>query len=88
MCITSQLIHLIFNSNLDREWHMENLEKLMLKFLKTSLTSMEAGVHEARLRGLMQFMTELQVGNALKYSHPGSTNKNHTIHYRELWALL
>ena len=66
MSVTSQLIHLILNSNLDREWHMENLEKSMLRFLKTSLAPMEAGVHEARLRGLMQFMIELQVEDALK----------------------
>ena len=66
MSITSQLIHLILNSNLDREWHMENLNKSMLRFLKTSLASMEAGVHEARLRALMQFMIELQVGKCLE----------------------
>ena len=76
------------NSNLDREWHMENLEKLMLKFLKTSLTSMEAGVHEARLRGLMQFMTELQVEGALKHVHLENTNKIHILCYSELWAFL
>ena len=88
MCVTSQLIHLIVNSNLDREWHLENLEKSMLKFLKTSFASMEAGVHEARLRGLMQFMTELQVGGALKFSHLESTNKIHILCCSELWALL
>ena len=58
MSVTAQLIHLIVNSNLDREKHMKNLYKPMAKFLKPS---MEAGVHEARLRMLMQFVIELQV---------------------------
>ena len=66
MAVTSQLIHLIFKSNLDREKHLENLNKSMAKLLKTSLASMEAGVHEAKLRVLMQFVIELQVG-ALDY---------------------
>ena len=62
MSVTAQLIHLIFNSNLDKEKHMENLDKPMEKFLKTRLDSKEAGVHEARLRVLMQYVIELQVG--------------------------
>ena len=62
MSVTAQLIHLIFNSNLDKEKHMENLDKPMVKFLRTRLASMGTGVHEARLRVLMQFVIELQVG--------------------------
>ena len=62
MSVTAQLIHLIFNSNLDKEKHMDNLDKPMEKFLKTRLDSKEAGVHEARLRVLMQYVIELQVG--------------------------
>ena len=41
---------------------MDNLDKPMEKFLKTRLDSKEAGVHEARLRVLMQYVIELQVG--------------------------
>ena len=63
MAVASQLIHLILKSNLDREKHLENLNKSMENFLKTSLASMEVGVHEARLRVLMQFIIELQVGS-------------------------
>ena len=66
MSVTAQLIHLIFNSNLDKEKHMENLDKPMETFLKTSLDSMAAGVDESRLRVLMQFVTELQVGLILR----------------------
>ena len=66
MAVTSQLIHLIFKSNLDREKHLENLNKSMAKLLKTSFASMEAGVHEAKLRELMQFIIELQVGSLNK----------------------
>ena len=58
MSITGQLVHLISNSNLDREKHMKNLDNSMKKFLETQ---MKAGLNEARLRVLMHFVIELQV---------------------------
>ena len=60
--VTSQLTHLVFNSKLDTEKHVRNLDLSMKNFLKTNLGSMEAGVSEARLRTFMQFLVEFQVG--------------------------
>ena len=61
MSITSQLVHLVSNSNLDKGKHFKSLERPVRKFVKRSLDLLETGVHEAKLRVLLQFIADTQV---------------------------
>ena len=61
MSLTSQLVHLVSNSNLDKGGHFKSLERPVRKFVKKSLDLLETGVQEAKLRVLLQFVADIQV---------------------------
>ena len=61
MSLTSQLVHLVSNSNLDKGKHFKSLERPVRKFVKRSLDLLETGVYEAKLRVLLQFIADTQV---------------------------
>ena len=62
MSLTSQLVHLVSNSNLvDKGGHFKSLERPVRKFVKKSLDLLETGVQEAKLRVLLQLVADIQV---------------------------
>ena len=61
MSLTSQLVHMVSNSNLDKGRHFKSLERPVRKFVKKSLDLLETGVQEAKLRVLVQFVANIQV---------------------------
>ena len=62
MSLTSQLVHLVSNSNLvDKGGDFKSLERPVRKFVKKSLDLLETGVQEAKLRVLLQFVADIQV---------------------------